>query len=141
LLVVDHLAAPYPAYISLQTALYRHGMIEQIPNLIYAVTLGRTRRVTTTVGIYSLHHLLPELFGGYVIGDDGVKQATPEKTLVDMAWLSSAKSRLFSAVPELTLPPRFRRRAAAIWARRLTSPRARTLVTQRFAELLNAAQA
>ena len=28
------LAAPYPAYVSLQTALYYHGLIEQIPNTV-----------------------------------------------------------------------------------------------------------
>src|SRR3954471_15510113 len=33
----QYLTAPYPAYISLQTALFHHGMISQIPQVIYAV--------------------------------------------------------------------------------------------------------
>ena len=35
------ISAPYPAYISLQSALFHHGLIEQIPSILYAVTLGR----------------------------------------------------------------------------------------------------
>jgi len=39
------LTAPFPAYVSLQSALYLHGMISQIPAVTYAVTLARTRIV------------------------------------------------------------------------------------------------
>ena len=45
------ISAPSPAYVSLQSALYHHGVIEQIPAMIYAVTLGRTRRFETPVGL------------------------------------------------------------------------------------------
>ena len=44
LAVPEHLTAPWPSYVSLQTALYRHGMISQIPVVTYAVSLARTRR-------------------------------------------------------------------------------------------------
>ena len=33
LLVPEELTAPYPAYISLQTALYRHAIVSQIPTV------------------------------------------------------------------------------------------------------------
>jgi predicted transcriptional regulator of viral defense system len=39
--LAELVAAPSPAYVSLQSALFRHGLIEQIPEVIYAVTLGR----------------------------------------------------------------------------------------------------
>src|SRR5262249_53219716 len=35
LVLADYVTAPYPAYVSLQTALYQHGMIEQIPSMTY----------------------------------------------------------------------------------------------------------
>lgn len=47
MLVPEELTAPYPAYISLQSALYHHGIVSQIPTVIYAVSLARTRRYAT----------------------------------------------------------------------------------------------
>ncbi len=46
----EHLTAPFPAYVSLQTALYRHGLIEQLPEVVYAVSLGKTKRLNTQAG-------------------------------------------------------------------------------------------
>jgi hypothetical protein len=39
-------------------------VIEQIPVVTFAVTLGRTHRVRSELGTVSFHHLAPELFGG-----------------------------------------------------------------------------
>ena len=44
----EHLTAPAPAYVSLQSALYFHGMVSQIPQIVYVATLGRTRRISTS---------------------------------------------------------------------------------------------
>ena len=44
--IPEHLASPFPAYVSLQSALYYHGMISQIPAVTYAVSLARTRTTT-----------------------------------------------------------------------------------------------
>src|SRR5262249_57500215 len=65
LVLPEYLTAPYPSYVSLQTALYRQGMISQIPSVTYAVTLGRDRRIETPLGAYSFHHLPPHLFAGW----------------------------------------------------------------------------
>ena len=46
----------------LQTALHLHGMVEQIPEVFYAVSLARTQRITTSVGSFSVHHIAPELY-------------------------------------------------------------------------------
>jgi len=78
----QHLAAPYPAYISLQTALFHYGMISQIPQVIYAVTVAKTRRWSTPLGVVSLHQVAPDFFFGYEpLGSDGVQIATPELEL------------------------------------------------------------
>ena len=42
-LIHQFLSDPSPSYISLQTALYHHGMIEQIPTTIHLVTTAKTR--------------------------------------------------------------------------------------------------
>src|SRR5882672_1560958 len=51
------ISAPYPAYISLQSALFHHGLIEQIPSIIYAITPARPRRLETPLGTISFHRM------------------------------------------------------------------------------------
>src|SRR5260370_3732804 len=57
LLVPEELTAPYPAYISLQTALYYHGIVSQIPSVTYAVSLAKTPQYETPVVSFSIHHI------------------------------------------------------------------------------------
>jgi predicted transcriptional regulator of viral defense system len=101
--------APYPAYISLQSALFHHGLIEQIPSVIYAVTPARPRRLRTPMGTISFHRMPPELFKGFELspGSDA-KIATAEKALFDLLYLAPGRSRVFSSQPELTIPRRFK---------------------------------
>lgn len=102
------LAAPDPAYVSLQSALFHHGLIEQVPSVIYAVTLGRTRRVENSIGTVSFHRMPPELFTGFELNpDDAAKIATAEKAVFDILYLAPTRSRLFARLPELELPRKF----------------------------------
>src|SRR5205807_10232788 len=57
LAIPEHLASPFPAYVSLQSALYYHGMISQIPPVTYAVSLARTGTYATPIGTFSNHHI------------------------------------------------------------------------------------
>ena len=52
--LIEYVTAPYPGYLSLQSALYQHGMIDQIPSMIMSL-LWRERRE-------SGHRLLPTAF-------------------------------------------------------------------------------
>jgi len=133
-----YLAAPYPSYLSLHTALRVHGMIEQVPVVVYVVTLGRTQRLRTTAGTFSMHHIAPALFGGFELSK-GVSVATPEKALFDLAYLSGGRSRLGSGVPELELPKRFRRSELEQWLSRISSPRGRERVAFRLERILRSA--
>jgi predicted transcriptional regulator of viral defense system len=129
LLLPEYLTAPLPAYVSLQTALHRHGMIEQIPRVVYAASLARTRRIVTSIATYSVHRLVPEFFGGYATDPKtGVKMATPEKALLDVLYLSAARSRLFARLPELELPRGFDMRECRRWINRIPAPYRRTMV-------------
>jgi predicted transcriptional regulator of viral defense system len=102
------ISAPYPAYISLQSALFHHGLIEQIPSVVYAVTPARPRRLQTPLGTISFHHMPPELFKGFeLVSRSNAKVATPEKALFDLLYLAPGRSRVFSNQPELTIPRRF----------------------------------
>lgn len=132
-------SAPWPAYVSLQSALYHHGMIEQIPAVIYAVTLSRPRRVQTPLGTISFHRIPPELFKGFELapGTDA-KIATPEKALFDTLYLGPARSRLFAQLPELTVPRRFRWKLLHQYTSLVKSESRRAFLTARLQALRTA---
>ena len=133
LAVPEHLTAPLPAYVSLQSALYFHGMISQIPQIVFVVTLARTRRVTTSIATYSIHRLVPEFFGGYRTDpDQQVKMATPEKALLDVFYLAAARSRLFARLPELELPSTFSTRECRRWIATIPANYRRNMVARRL---------
>lgn len=127
-----YLTAPYESYLSLQTALHLRGLIEQVAEVYYVVSLARTQVVTTSAGTFSVHHVAPEVFGGSEETDRGVRLATAEKALFDVAYLSAGKSRLFTALPELTLPRNFRKSELRRWLAKIPSERARTLTERRL---------
>jgi hypothetical protein len=133
LVLAEYVTAPYPSYVSLQTALYRRGMVTQIPSMIYLVSLARSDRIETRVGTYSVHHVRPELFGGFEHDPaSGTKLALPEKALFDFLYLSPTRGRLFAALPELELPRGFRRSEVRAWTDRIPSQRSRSIVRRKL---------
>lgn len=137
LLLPRYLAAPFPCYVSLQTALWVHDMIMQIPSVVYAVTLARTKKVSTAIGEVSFHHIDPYFFFGFEVDPKtGIALATPEKALLDVFYFSSTKSKLFSALPEVELPVKFNLKEAQKMIARIPTERRRTLVQNRFEEWL-----
>jgi predicted transcriptional regulator of viral defense system len=57
--VLPVLTRPYPSYISLWSALFDHGMLDQVPRSVYAASLARPQAVQTSVGEYRAHHVHP----------------------------------------------------------------------------------
>lgn len=135
--LTSYLSQPHLSYLSLQTALHVHGMIEQVPAIHYAVTLGKTRRIRTAVGVFSFHTIHPTLFGGYETYATDVFMASPEKALFDMAYLSGTRLRRFGALPELELPKTFRKSELKKWLNTMPPSRMRTLTSQRLEALLH----
>jgi predicted transcriptional regulator of viral defense system len=138
--LAGRLTAPLPAYVSLQSALYFHGMISQVPRVTYAVSLARTRRFTTPMGTVSIHHVAPGFFFGFEeTGRQGALIASPEKALVDFFYFRPARSLLFRALPELELPREFSLRRAYGMTRRITSRGRRAMVAASLARIAKAA--
>lgn len=135
----EHLTAPYPSYISIWTALYRHGMIDQIPREIYIVSLDRSKRIRTPLGIFVIQHLTPGLFGGFETRDR-VRMATPEKGLFDTVYLAGSRGERFARLPELELPSGFAERELRRWVKRIPSSRLRTLVGRQLGRILAGAE-
>jgi len=132
-----HLTAPLPSYVSLQSALYIHGMISQVPAITYAVSLARARQYTTPLGVVSIHHVAPGFFFGFAHRDStGECIATPEKALVDFLYLAPARTGLFRALPELELPRSFSARRAHGMLDRIESPSRREMVARALTRLI-----
>jgi predicted transcriptional regulator of viral defense system len=136
--VPPYLTAPFPAYVSFWSALARHGMIEQVPRQIFVASLDRTRRVVTSIGTYSIHHLAPELFGGYEGSVEVGYLATPEKGLFDTVYGRVPRGSQI-LLPEIQLPDGFQEDRLREWTSRIARPRLRTLVSRGLEKVLAAA--
>jgi predicted transcriptional regulator of viral defense system len=136
LLLPGYLTAPFPSYVSLQSALFLRGMVSQIPEIIYVASLAQTRKVVTSFGSFSIHRLAPTFFGGYETDESGVRLATPEKALVDALYLGPTRSRIFAHLPEVEIPDNFDRRKARQWIAQIPAGPRRRSVEQRLRHLL-----
>ncbi|HKC11265.1 MAG TPA: type IV toxin-antitoxin system AbiEi family antitoxin domain-containing protein [Vicinamibacteria bacterium] len=133
----EYLTAPFPAYVSFQSALSLHGMVSQVPEVIYVASLAQTRSVKTTLGAFSIHRLAPTFFGGYdTLPESGVHLATPEKSLLDTLYLGPARSRMFAHLPEVEIPRGFDKSKAHEWVSRIPIGPRRASVEQRLERLL-----
>jgi predicted transcriptional regulator of viral defense system len=133
----ERLTAPQPAYVSLQSALYYHGMISQIPTSVYAVSLARTRRYVTPLGVVSIHHIASDFFFGYeTLGEKDIRMARPEKALLDVFYLAPARSRLFCKLPEVERSDGFDVREAKRMIAHIPSLARRKMVTDQFQQWL-----
>jgi predicted transcriptional regulator of viral defense system len=130
------LVAPFPAYISLQSALYYHGMISQIPDIIFAASLARTKLYKTPLATVSIHHLQPDFFFEYdTLKNTLIKMATPEKALIDVFYLSDTKTSLFHSLPEVELADSFSLQKVKMIVEKIPSLRKRTIVMQQLEKL------
>jgi predicted transcriptional regulator of viral defense system len=137
--IVPVLTRPYPSYVSMYSALFRHGMIEQIPRALHVVSLGRPKREMTTLGTVMIHHLQPEVFGGYQ-GESVFRSgiATPEKALVDTVTVLSSRGGKVT-LPEVELPGSFSVPEVKRWINNLPSGRVRTIVNQNLERIIDLA--
>lgn len=135
--LAPYLTAPFPAYVSLWSALSHHGMIEQIPGRISVASLDRARRIETSIGVYEVHRIAPELFGGYRGSEEEGFLATPEKALFDIVYVRAASGSQ-AYFPELMLPADFSCERIEQWIGRIAAPRLQTLVSRRLGEVLDA---
>jgi predicted transcriptional regulator of viral defense system len=133
-----YLTAPFPSYVSLWSALARHGMIDQIPRQVSLVSLDRARRIETELGGFEVHHISPELFTGFEGTPESGYLAQPEKALFDLVYLRAAAGRR-AYLTELNLPADFEPGLLSGWQERIAGGRLRTIVATRLGEVLAAA--
>lgn len=132
------LTRPYPSYGSTWTALFRHGLIEQIPRSTYLVSLDRAQIISTSLGQFVIHHIHPDLYGG-MVRSGWSDLATPEKALFDTVYLLSARQGNQVSLPEITLPSEFDDRIVDDWVDRIPSGRLRTITRMKLCRILEEA--
>jgi predicted transcriptional regulator of viral defense system len=88
---VPFLRAPWPAYVSLHSALADYGVVQEIPHVIYAVTSTMPRQYSTPIGEFKFHHLPERLIWGYEAHATGLGHypiADREKAFLDLIYLA-----------------------------------------------------
>lgn len=137
--VAPVLTRPYPNYVSMYSALFKHGMIDQIPRTIDLMSLGRPMKRETSVGFFTVHHLQEASFEGF-IGQSALRSglATPEKALVDTVTVLGVRSGVVT-LPEIDLPVDFDPQTMWAWVERISSRRLRTIVTRNLQRIVDPA--
>ena len=129
-LLVNYLNGAHRAYVSFVSALHLHGIIEQIPHVVYAATTAHSHIETTPLGKYSFHQIDPKFFAGFdwYRDENSFLIASSEKALVDSLYISTRKGRRFGSLPELELGRKFSIRRAKAWVRQISDSRIRGVV-------------
>ncbi|MBL7075471.1 helix-turn-helix domain-containing protein [candidate division KSB1 bacterium] len=75
-----------PAYISVESALFTHGVIDQTPHIVTCITLNKTKTFRTALGEILYYHIKSGLFFGFH-PQDGLVLAGPEKAAADYVYI------------------------------------------------------
>ncbi|MDA8204329.1 MAG: hypothetical protein M0Z49_16550 [Chloroflexi bacterium] len=124
--IVRDVLRPHPAYVSFLSALNLVGAIDQRPRTIGVASLDRARTIETTVGTYAVHHLPPELFGGWEETPKG-PVATPTKAIFDLCYVAAAHRGRPRPLPELDVPGLHSVAQFEPWLSRVQNARVRTV--------------
>jgi len=81
-----------PAYLSLEAALARHGVLSQSPSSMTLVTTDLPRTFLAMGTTFEYHHIKPAYFTGFSRAGC-LDMAEPEKALADLIYLRHVRSR------------------------------------------------
>ena len=122
------------SYVSFISALHLYGIIEQIPQVITLASTIHTKTISTKIGTFIIHQILPAFFDGFdwyrKTGDFLI--AEPEKALIDSLYLSTRKKKQFRYFPELYFPASFSFKKAARWAEKIPDLRIKSYVKNKL---------
>ena len=135
--LAPHIASPYPAYVSFETALFQHGWITQIPPRITLATLGRSRRIATRVGTFELRRIPPDVFGPGETTPESPWLATPEKAAFDWAYQAARGGFESARFPEVEPVDEVDATAFGAFVARIPSAHRRTMTARILREQMN----
>jgi len=95
-----------PSYVSLESALSKHGLIPEIVYNCTSITARKTTTIKNVFGIFIFRNIKQKLFFGYnKIEENGNVYflAEPEKALLDFLYLNSSKINNQDDIAELRI--------------------------------------
>ena len=84
-----------PSYVSFESALSYYGILSQFPTEVTSVTPLKTAKYQLRERVFSYAHLKKDLFWGYDKKPEGFLIASPEKAVLDQAYLASKGLKSF----------------------------------------------
>jgi len=75
-----------PTYVSMESALFIHGILDQTPYMVTCVSTNKTKAFFTPLGEIDYCHIKKELFFGYDFSDQ-IPLAWPEKSALDFVYI------------------------------------------------------
>ena len=131
---ISHLFSHQRVYVSFISALYLHGIIEQIPQVTTLASTSHTNTIHTKLGSFSLHQISSDFFNGFewYKGSGEFLIAEPEKALIDSLYLSSRRKKQYSYFPELYFPKEFDFKKAREWGNRIPEEKIRKCVIKKL---------
>jgi len=103
-----------PSYLSLETILYRHNILTEIPVNLTSVSKNKTTVFTNKLGNFLYHKIKSSLFCGFEISEESgfsLMRATKAKAIFDFLYLRKNILPNKEAVKELRLNIRHLNRA------------------------------
>lgn len=95
-----------PSYLSLETILYRHNLLTEIPVNLTSVSKNKTVFFTNKLGNFIYHTIKPSLFCGFELSEESgfsIMRATKAKAMFDFLYLRKNILPNKEAVEELRL--------------------------------------
>lgn len=95
-----------PSYLSLETILYRHNILTEVPVNLTSVTKNKTAAFTNKLGNFLYHKIKSPLFCGFEVSEEGdfsFRKATKAKALFDFLYLRKNILPSKEAIKELRL--------------------------------------
>jgi len=95
-----------PSYLSLETILYRHNLLTEIPVNLTSVSKNKTAFFTNKLGNFIYHTIKPSLFCGFELSEESgfsIIRATKAKAMFDFLYLRKNILPNKEAVRELRL--------------------------------------
>jgi len=95
-----------PSYLSLETILYRHNILTEIPVNFTSVTKNKTAVFANKLGNFLYHKISPSLFCGFEVAEESgfsLLKATKAKALFDFLYLRKNILPSKKAIKELRL--------------------------------------
>lgn len=138
-MLIPHLFKSTRVYVSFLSALHLHGVIEQIPQTIALASTSHTKKIRTTIGVFSVHQILPEFFSGFdwYKGTESFLIAEPEKALVDCLYLYTKKNKQYGHFPELNLKKPFRIQKVKEWIEKIPDEKSRMVAKAKLNDILS----